>query len=560
MGGCTSGNRPIKLLSLPYANIRKEYDVVVVGSGYGGSIAASRAARMGFSVAVLEKGKEWPIGSFPETSEQACKEIQTNFPSPDSSSSSNLYSWNIQKDVVIFHGCGLGGTSLINANVNIMPTDKIFEQKEWPTQFRKEWAETKFSFDVKNMQDMLRPSLYPDSYPVLPKSKVFQSLSTMSYDIEDLGDVKFTKLPLNVNFVDVKQNHVGIPQRACTNCGNCTSGCNIGAKNTTYMNYLPDAVNHGAEIFTETSVSYLEPDDGKHWIIHYTTPNNNNKNTIRCKYVFLGAGVLGSTEILQRSAAHGLPLSDRLGQGFSGNGDKLCWSFNGKEVNLSIGRNKKQAKKLSSSPGPCLTSMLDVRYSEQLENQFVVEDATIPHLLLPSLKALFTLSAGTFLPEYSQKSLDCTTGYGVMSQDDFKGVLSLNSHDKIQLDWPNVASQNNFRHAREFLESTAEYLEAKYVDTLSSSLLGNKMVTVHPLGGCGMGNTIISGVVSHNCKVFRKDKGKVDSTFDNLFVVDAACIPRCLGINPSCTISIIAERAMRLFAKEIGKPIHYNFM
>ncbi|HCY02548.1 MAG TPA: hypothetical protein DHU71_06520, partial [Erythrobacter sp.] len=157
----------------------------------------------------------------------------------------------------------------------------------------------------------------PDSHPVLGK------LEALEHSAKAMGQ-RFYKTPINVTFED-KINKFGVPQPACTNCGDCVSGCNVGAKNTTLMNYLPDAANHGADIFTQVKVLWIER-DGPRWRVHIE-PNGEGvaqgPGSITADHVILGAGALGSTEILLRSREKGLPLSDRLGANFSGNGDAL---------------------------------------------------------------------------------------------------------------------------------------------------------------------------------------------------------------------------------------------
>ena len=103
---------------------------------------------------------------------------------------------------------------------------------------------------------MLKPSPYPDHYPKLHKIERMKE-GLCEFDIEDTGNM-FYKPPLYVTFEDTPANHVGIQQPKCTACGNCVGGCNVGAKNTLNMNYLPDAKAHGAKIFTEVAkMSFL---------------------------------------------------------------------------------------------------------------------------------------------------------------------------------------------------------------------------------------------------------------------------------------------------------------
>src|SRR6476646_3724928 len=108
-------------LSFPIENIKDHYTVVVIGSGYGGAIAASRLARAGQQVCILERGREFQTGEFPDTEAEALAEVQAELPNGHTGSRTGLYHFHVNPDVNVFVGCGLGGTSLINGNVAMRP-------------------------------------------------------------------------------------------------------------------------------------------------------------------------------------------------------------------------------------------------------------------------------------------------------------------------------------------------------------------------------------------------------------------------------------------------------
>ena len=147
-------------------------------------------------------------------------------------------------------------------------------------------------------------------------------------------------------------------QQACRLCGDCVSGCNYAAKNTLIMNYLPDARNHGAEIYTHARVSHVERQDG-HWLVHFQLVDAGRDVFdapplhVAADVVVLGAGALGSTEILLRSRERGLPLSDRLGERFSGNGDFLAFGYNLDRPVNGIGFGDHDVGELPAV-GPCI--------------------------------------------------------------------------------------------------------------------------------------------------------------------------------------------------------------
>src|SRR5204863_8836470 len=132
----------------------------------------------------------------------------------------------------------------------------------------------------------------------------------------------FYRPPINVTFTE-GTNHVGVAQHPCVNCGDCVSGCNYAAKNTVLMNYLPDATNFGAQIFTQVGVRYVESTESG-WNVYYQLLESGREAFatdalpfVTAPIVVLAAGTLGSTEILLRSKARGLTCSDLLGSKFS---------------------------------------------------------------------------------------------------------------------------------------------------------------------------------------------------------------------------------------------------
>ena len=165
-------------LSSPIAQLKPHYTVVVVGSGYGAGIAASRLARAtapdksAITVCVLERGKEFQpgeldandklvkLGEYPDTEFEALRQVQVDLPQFHSGSRTGLYDVRMNKEINVFLGCGLGGTSLVNANVCAEAEDAVFQQPEWPAEIRskKGLAELKEGYALA--REMLRPTVY----------------------------------------------------------------------------------------------------------------------------------------------------------------------------------------------------------------------------------------------------------------------------------------------------------------------------------------------------------------------------------------------------------------
>src|SRR5262249_39987983 len=137
----------------------------------------------------------------------------------------------------------------VNANVALRADQRVFEDSCWPKAIRNDYA-TLLEEGYQHAEAMLKPTPYPKEFPPLAKMQALEKSA-------DALKESFYRPPINVNFIE-GINHVGVMQHPCKLCGDCVSGCNYAAKNTLIMNYIPDAKNHGAEIFTEIEVRYLE--------------------------------------------------------------------------------------------------------------------------------------------------------------------------------------------------------------------------------------------------------------------------------------------------------------
>lgn len=557
-------------LATPIERMARSYDVVVVGSGYGGSIAASRLARAGKRVCVLERGEERQPGDFPESSAEGMRDIQADWPDRRIGSTTALFDFHINPDISVLSGCGLGGTSLINANVAIPPDERVWDDGRWPEALRAD-LEHGVAEGVRRAQEMLRPTPMPDTLQPLKTRAMEDSARAMG--------APFARLPITVNFED-RLNHVGVEQPACNMCGNCVGGCNTGAKNTLTMNYLPDARNHGAEIFTRTAVRRVERRDGG-WVVHFDLMEQGPRRFaapalfVGAEVVILAAGTLGSTEVLLRSREAGLPVSDRLGYGFTGNGDVLGFAYNTDQPIHGVGVGSARGR---TGPGPCITSVIDLRGTENLDDGMVLEEGVIPSTLSPILAASLLLASRTVgkdtdqgLKDYAQEkyreiqalvpggstgAVGNTQTFLVMAHDDSAGQIHL-THDRVRIAWPQVGAQPIFERINHELLRATEALGGTYVkNPIWAERVGKSLITVHPLGGCVMADTAEWGVVDERGRVFSNRSG--DEVHDGLYVCDGSVIPRSLGVNPFLTISSLAERNVALIARDRGWTVPYD--
>ncbi|KTD19601.1 Cholesterol oxidase [Legionella lansingensis] len=571
-------------LSSPHYALQAHYPIVVIGSGYGGSIAASRLTRAGQRVCLLEKGREFRVGEYPNNELDMLKNLQISGLPDCRGSPTGLYHVYFDKEISAFVGCGLGGTSLVNANVSLRAEKRVFEDPCWPKALRNE-VSTLLEEGYKYAEEMLKPTPYPEAFPPLAK---MQALEKSAASLQET----FYRPPINVTFQE-GINHVGVTQHACKLCGDCVSGCNYAAKNTLIMNYLPDAKNHGAFIFTQIAVQYLERIDER-WVIYYQDLSeegglHQRKHFITADLVILAAGTFGSTEILLRSKIKGLKLSEKVGEYFSGNGDVLAFSYNNKDPIHSIGFGSRSPE--GRTPvGPCITGIIDMRNRPQLDEGMVIEEGSVPGGMATFLPKIMALSAKlqasdlketnshknnrplSKLSEFGKRSIhreleslihgpysgaiDHTQIFLVMSHDTKEGKLLLDNN-QLCISWPKVGEQSVFAHVNQVLEKATQPLGGTFISNpVWSETSEHTLVTVHPLGGCVMSDDAAKGVVNHKGQVFCNTVG--DTVYDSLYVCDGAIIPRSLGVNPLLTISALAERMVSLLAKDRFWTIDYT--
>jgi cholesterol oxidase len=530
------------LLSSPQAEIRPAYDVVVVGSGYGGGVAASRLARAGQSVCVIEKGKEFPTGSFPSRLPELRRELQLNGGKMRSGSRTGLFDFRLGADIHVLVGCGLGGGSLINAGVALEPDARVFADRAWPEQVA---ADGLLALGFKRAATMLRPARYAQASG-LTKYRALEA-SSAAFGVPPVA------APVVVSFEETV-NPAGVTQPACTLCGDCCSGCNVGAKNTVAMTYLPDAKAHGAEIFTELSVSHIEKGEGD-WRVYFAPSDAKDPtpSVVEAKTVVLAAGTLGSTEILLRSRERGLPLSDRLGEKFSANGDIIAFALGGYARVNGIGVGV-PPKFVGDAIGACVAGQIELPDTGDLDRSMILQEGVLPSALAPLLPVFFIAggrllgAAQSLIKGVYQGPLSHLHTFFVVSHDDASGRISLDNGSS-QVHWPGVADQPVYTRVDQALTKAAEAVGARYIKSpLAATATGTKPATAHPLGGCGMGQDAASGVVNHKCQVF-DGKGR-DSVHSGLYVCDGSVIPRSIGVNPLLTITALTERAMVHLARD----------
>ena len=555
----------------------EHFDAVIVGSGFGGSVMACRLAEAGRRVLVLERGKRYPPGSFPRSP----LGMSDNFWDPSEGLQGMFDVWSFEGLESIVSS-GLGGGSLIYANVLIRKDPKWFVHEQpgagyeyWPVSYEE------LEPHYEQAEKMLGATPYPlesSPYDATPKTIAYKSVA------QELGRDWF--LPnLAVTFAPepgtepipgepIHESRPNIHNRTRQTCrlvGECDVGCNFGAKNSLDYTYLTAAWHAGADIRSSCEVRGFEPRDPGGYAIHYVTHDpesegrpadtgNMPRTTVSADRLVLAAGTLGSTYLLLRNRAAFPGLSNALGTHFSGNGDLLTFAVRCTQADGNGGR---KPRIISPGYGPVITSA--IRVPDELDGGgekgrgFYVEDAGFPEFgnwmlqgvdspgiiarMAPSIIArlvrrVLRRDRDTSLSaEISSLFGDSGLSAGVlpllgMGRDIPDGKMSLED-GRLQLDWhKHGRSAEYFDRVRELCEQIADKLGADFQDNPLWYL--NRLITVHPLGGCPMGNSNEDGVVDSNGEVFGHP---------GFHIVDGSIMPGPVGPNPSLTIAAMADRS-----------------
>lgn len=542
---------------------RASYDFVIIGSGYGGAIAAARLAAANLSpkpsICILERGKEWPVGTFPDSLDRFAAETRS------SANPLGLYEILHYRDISVIKGNGLGGTSLINSNVAVIPEPDIFAQTGWPRSLTRDALLPYY----ERAKKMLAAAPHPQAAQMVK----FQALDRAARALGGCAE----PADIAVNFHLDGENEHGVAQKPCISCGDCVSGCNVGAKNTLAMNYLPMAKNGGAEIYTQVKVEWIKKLDGGGWRIHgerVEGPFRKSKFRLDAANVILAAGAINTTEILMRSEMKGLSVSPRLGSNFSGNGDFFAISYNGDFPVQALGfGNRPDSAGAAVAPGPTILGTVRRNLDRAPMDRYLVQDTAFPSLFVRAAQLAFAALPGRdtdrgdeaeerrrVLADLAQRNpyspegaLFRTIVFLVTSMDDARGSMIFEApwwerDGRMHVVWDDVGRQPQFRRLNADLLRMTRALGGTFMENAVWSFFNlRRLVTVHPLGGCPIGEDYLHGAVDEFGRVFAGD----GSVHEGLFVVDGSLVSSALGANPLLTISALAERIVERKIQQI---------
>ncbi|MEU3473641.1 GMC family oxidoreductase [Rhodococcus sp. NPDC006774] len=519
-----------------------DYDVLIIGSGFGGSVAALRAVEKGYRVAVLESGRRFEDDELPKTSWRLRKYLWAPA----------LGCYGVQRihllpDVLVMAGAGVGGGSLNYANTLYQPPAKFFEDPQWG-------SITDWQRELNPYYDQARRMLGVETNPTITASdKVMKEVA------EDMGvGDTFTSTPVGVYFGDRGMTApdpffggAGPERTGCTECGACMTGCRVGAKNTLVKNYLYLAEHAGAHVLPLTTVVDVRPNGGGYDVVTRRTGGKlrRKEKTITADQVIFSAGTYGTQKLMLAAKEKGsLPrLSERIGSLVRTNSEAvLAATARGREVDYHEG------VAITSSFHPDdHTHIEPVRYGKGSNAigllQTVLSDGggKMPRVLK-------TLGVALRHPGAAVRSLSVhrwserTVIALVMQTDDNslelgskKGPFGrrLTSRPGAGDPPPQWIPQGH-----EAIRLLADKIGGDPGGSIAEIV--NIPMTAHFLGGCAIGDSPQTGVIDGYQRVYG---------YEGLHVLDGSAVSANLGVNPSLTITAQAERAMALWPNK-GEP------
>jgi cholesterol oxidase len=515
-----------------------DFDYIVIGSGFGGSVSALRLSEKGYSVAVLEMGKRWEAKDFPKTNMNVRKFIWCP----------SLFMYGIQqftllKHMYIAHGCGVGGGSLVYANTLPVPPSEVFRDPRWPSD--EDW-EAKLTpyYDLAKAMLGAVPAKEINETDELLRDVVDEDLNG--------GESTFRRHTVSVFYSEKPGEGASDPYFAgegpdragCIHCGECMSGCKHNAKNTLDKNYLYLAENRGAQIIPETKVIDIKPVEGGGYEItteKSTAFVDKKRRTFRCRGIVVSASVLGTVKLLLECKRRGsLPrLSEEIGSYVRTNGEAFG-AVMAKDTATDFSRGIAITSGVNAPDG---THIEAVRWGRG--HDFIGLNSTVFSGGGPAWSRwLRWLGAAIRHPIHflivHQPRNWAHRSFVIMGMRPSKSHLRLGLARRFfrrGLKSELVAGETADTQMDVVREVTLRL--AKKIHGIPQSVildaLFNRVSTAHILGGATMGRSENEGVCDSEGRVFG---------YENMYICDGSLVPANLTVNPSLTITALSEYVM----------------
>ncbi|MEY7973126.1 FAD-dependent oxidoreductase [Saccharomonospora xinjiangensis] len=525
---------------------RVDYDAVVVGSGFGGSVAALRLTEKGYRVAVVEAGRRFADDEFASTSWDLRRYLWA-----PSLGCFGIQRIHLLKDVMVLAGAGVGGGSLVYANTLYRPLRQFYADRQWA--HITDW-ESELAPHYDQASRMLGVVTNPT---VTPSDEVIRKVAA------DMGVADtFHPTPVGVYFgepgkrvADPYFGGAGPDRVGCTECGACMTGCRVGAKNTLVKNYLYLAERHGAKVIPLTTVTAVRPrGDGTYEVdVRKTgTTSPRFRHTITASHVVLAAGTWGTQRLLHDMRDKGvLPqLSRRLGELTRTNSEAIVGAA---RTTIDPDRNFSRGVAITSSFHPDEETHIEpVRYGKGSNAMSLLQTvATDGASEVPRWRQVLR-----FVRKHPVQALKLLNGYRWSERTVI--LLVMQSVDNSITTYTRKGWFGRRRYTSKqghgapnptFIPAghEANVRTAEHIGGIPGGTWGEVFdipLTAHFIGGAPIGTDAANGVIDPYHRVFN---------YPNLHVVDGTAITANLGVNPSLTIAAQAERAFSFWPNK-GEP------
>jgi cholesterol oxidase len=513
-------------------------DWLIIGSGFGGSVSALRLTEKGYRVVMLEKGRRLQAEDFPKSNWNLKKWLwmpQLGW--------RGLFKMTFFRHVTVLSGVGVGGGSLVYANTLPIPKDHFFQGGQWSQ--LADWK-TELAPFYEKARKMLGASVNPlRTYP----DQIIQEVG------QEMGRTDFQPTTVAVYFgqpgvtvPDPYFNGEGPPRTGCNSCGGCMLGCRFGAKNTLDKNYLYLAEKRGLTIHADTEATWVRPLSGGGYEVEAlegTSIFSRRKRRFTARNVIFAGGVLGTVDLLLKLKASpdGLPkLSDRLGDFIRTNSEALIGVVTPK-------RDKDLSKGIAI--GSILhtdehSHLEPVRYSagsgffRLLSAPYVTGEGPVTRLARlfgVMLRHPLKMLRVTVARDYAKQTiilLYMRTLDGYLSMKRGRGLMTALRQGLTTAVQAGSAPTANIPEAAELARRVADKMGGMPMSLANETVLGIP-TTAHILGGCCMGDSAETGAIDSQHRLYG---------YEGLYAIDGSAVSANPGVNPSLTITALAERAM----------------
>jgi cholesterol oxidase len=521
-----------------------DYDVLVVGSGFGGGVAALRLTEKGYRVGVLEAGRRFTDEQFARTSWRLRDYIYA-----PALGCYGILRLTLLRDVLVMSGAGVGGGSLGYANTLYEPPDAFFADPQWA-------SITDWKAELAPYYDQAKRMLGVVTNPVETFADV-----TLRAVADDLGvGHTYRRTPVGVLFgerpgaavPDPFFGGAGPARRACTSCGACMTGCRVGAKNTMVKNYLYLAEAAGAVVHPLTTVVAVRPRPGGGYDVDTRATGGLHRRTRRftAGQVVLAAGALGTQRLLHRMRDRGvLPaVSARLGELSRTNSESILGART-RRRDLDVSRGVAITSSIHPDP---VTHVEPVRYGPgsnllALLATVLIDDTGGRRRWVAGLRELARgwrdLRLLAVPRKWSQQTIVLLAMQPLDNSVTVHTARSLLGRRRLTTR-PGIGEPNPawVPAAHDVARRVAAKIDGVPLGAVTE-LIG-RPVTGHFIGGCAIGTSPATGVVDAYQRLYGHP---------GLHVIDGSVVAANLGVNPSLSITALAERAVALWPNE-GEP------